>query len=53
MAYQWASGKSSETPAPPWIWMARSMTFSATLGATTLIWAISLAAILLPTVSIM
>ncbi len=46
------SGKSSETPAPPWIWMAASITFWAMLGATTLICEISLIAPLAPTVSI-
>ena len=45
-------GKSPLTPAPPWAWMARSITRSAMLGATTLIIAISGAAALLPTVSI-
>ena len=47
-----ASGKSSETPPPPWTWIARSMTRSATFGAATLIAAISVRACLLPTVSI-
>src|SRR5436305_10357848 len=41
------------TPAPPCAWMARSSTRKVTLGATTLIMAISARAILLPTVSIM
>ena len=33
-----ASGKSSDMPAPPWTWMAKSMTAWAMLGTTTLIW---------------
>ena len=47
-----ASGKSSDTPPPPWAWMARSTTRSAMFGATTLMAEISIAAPLLPTVSI-
>ncbi len=48
-----ASGVSPETPAPPKAWMARSRTRRVALGATTLIWAISDFASLLPTLSIM
>ncbi len=47
-----ASGKSFETPPPPWTWIARSITLSATVGAATLMAAISVRACLLPTVSI-
>jgi hypothetical protein len=39
-----ASGKSSDTPPPPWTWIARSMIFSATLGVAALIAAISVRA---------
>jgi ABC-type nitrate/sulfonate/bicarbonate transport system permease component len=39
-AYIWASGKSCETPAPPWTWIARSITRVAMFGATILIIAI-------------
>ena len=46
------AGSRRETPPPPWTWIARSMTFSATCGAATLIAAISVRACLLPTVSI-
>ena len=51
-AYMNASGKSSETPPPPWTWIARSMIFRATLGVATLIAAISVRACWFPTVSI-
>ncbi len=47
-----ASGKSSQTPPPPWAWMARSTTRSAMFGAITLMAEISIRAPLLPTVSI-
>jgi hypothetical protein len=40
-------------PPPPCTWIAQSITWQAMLGAATLIMAISLAATLLPTVSIM
>jgi hypothetical protein len=46
-----ASGQSSETPAPPKSWIARSITLVATRAAATLIAAISMRAPLLPTVS--
>ena len=42
-AHAEARPKSSLTPAPPWAWMARSITRSAMFGATTLIIAISAA----------
>src|SRR5262249_36125678 len=44
--------RSSDPPAPPWAWMAQSITWQATLGACTLIMAISLRAALLPAMSI-
>ena len=47
-----ASGVSSLTPAPPWVWIARSTTSRAIRGATTLMAAISLRAPFAPTVSI-
>src|SRR6185369_9140641 len=47
-----ASGKSSDTPAAPCAWMARSNTHSVIHDTTTLIIAISARATLLPTVSI-
>jgi hypothetical protein len=47
-----ASPKSSETPPPPCTWSAQSMTWQATLGASTLIIAISFFAALLPAASI-
>lgn len=46
-----ASGRSSVTPAPPYTWMARSMSSPAMRGAATLIAAISTWAACLPTVS--
>src|SRR5690606_32653164 len=52
-AHWCASGKSWHTPPPPCAWIAQSSTFSAMLGAATLIIAISRRATLLPTVSIM
>ncbi len=47
-----ASGNTWDTPAPPCIWMASSITPRAMFGTATLIWAISERATLLPTVSI-
>src|SRR5690606_41583320 len=48
-AYMLATGKSPETPPPPWAWIAQSVIWQAMLGAITLIMAISALAILLPT----
>ena len=48
-----ASRNRRDTPAPPWAWIAQSITFNAMFGATTLIIAISARAALLPAVSIM
>ena len=50
-AYISASGKYCVTPAAPWTWMARSITLSAMFGMATLMPEISVAADLLPTVS--
>src|SRR3990167_6575699 len=47
-----ASGKSSLTPPPPCTWIAASITFCATFGATTLMAEISVMAPNTPTVSI-
>ena len=51
-AYIAASGVNWVTPAAPWTWMARSMISSAMRGMATLMPEISVAAALLPTVSI-
>ncbi len=52
LAYISASGVNCVTPAAPWTWIARSITLSAMFGTATLIPEISVAAALLPTVSI-
>src|SRR6478672_26203 len=49
--YSRASGKSSDTPAAPCTWIARSMTSHATCGATALIWDTRTWASLLPCAS--
>ena len=47
------SPKSLLVPAPPWAWIAQSITWQAMFGTATLIIAISALAVRLPTVSIM
>ncbi len=51
-AYIEASGKSSETPPPPWTWIARSIDLQRHVRGGDLDAAISVRACLLPTVSI-